>query len=134
MHIWILLCSTFGTKCKEIVGPKQTTFYAFESDHYLSQSFETSETKAEYIVKDQWMGNILQWLVRCFVKAVIQTEPYETAVSGDQEQRNSAAASCGAARAGEVGQGEVRDVKEHSHLPASSCRCKKIQQVQGPVK
>lgn len=70
-HVWILLCSTFGTKCEEIVGPKQSTSYAFESDHYLSQSFEALETKAKYIVKDQLMGNILQWLVRWFVKAVI---------------------------------------------------------------
>lgn len=70
-HVWILLCSTLGTKSKEMVGPKQTTFSAFESDHYLSQRFEALETKAKYMVKDQWMGNMLQWLVRCFVKTAI---------------------------------------------------------------
>lgn len=48
-----------GQNVKKLLGQNKLLFNAFESDYHLSQSFETLETKAEYKVKDQWMGNIL---------------------------------------------------------------------------
>lgn len=65
----------------------------FESDHHLSPSFEALDTKAKICCEGSVNGKYILMACRCIAKAIIEVEPYETTVSGDEKQLNSPTAS-----------------------------------------
>lgn len=64
-----------------------------ESDHHVSQRFEALDTRAETCCEGSVNGKYILMACRCIAKAIIEVEPYETTVSGDENQLNSPAAS-----------------------------------------
>lgn len=51
------------------------------------------DTKAKICCEGSVNGKYILMACRCIAKAVIEVEPYETTVSGDEKQLNSPAAS-----------------------------------------
>lgn len=99
MHMFGYCYLVLLAKMERICWVKTNFFFCLSVWPPFKPEFWVLGTKIKSVVKHQWMGNTLQWLVRYCKGSYLGWTIWTYTVSGDQKQSNTSVASYGSAHA-----------------------------------